>query len=104
MSSNTLRLPANLIIFAIVLPIAAILGFLLASPENLSSFVWIGLVAGAISLPLLLRWHHPLLILSWNASVNVFFLPGQPQLWMILAAVSLFLSVLQRLMTKQKTF
>jgi len=35
-----------------------------------------------------------MLLLSWNASVLVFFLPGRPQAWMFLSFVSLALSVL----------
>lgn len=97
-------MPRTLIVFGIIVPLAAILGYVLASPQDFSSWLWIGLVVCAISLPFVMRWHHPLLILSWNASINVFFLPGQPQLWMLFAAASLFLSASERLMTKQKTF
>ena len=49
-----------------------------------------------------MRWHHPLLILSWHAAINPYFLPGRPYLWMIMAACSLFFSVLNRIVEPEK--
>jgi len=42
-----------------------------------------------------------LLILSWNASLIVPFLPGQPDWGMCLSFISLSFVVLQRIMTKK---
>jgi hypothetical protein len=98
---NTLTIPRNLIVFAVILPLAALLGYMLAKPEELNTFLVVGLLVGALSFPVLLRWHHPLLIFTWNASLNVFLLPGQPAVWMVLAVGSLFFLVLNRAMGKQ---
>src|SRR5207253_8976013 len=81
-----------------------LVGYLLATPTDLMSFVGVGLVLLALCIPLLLRWHSPALILAWNANMIVFFLPGQPALWMLLAGMSLFFAVLASVMDKQIRF
>ncbi len=92
---NTFAL-GRLIVFAVLIPLAVVLGYLLASPESFMTVAVVGLVLSVLCLPVVLRWHHALLIVSWNAFINVFFLPGQPQLWLLLAAISLGVSILKR--------
>jgi hypothetical protein len=100
--TNTLLLPRKLIILAIILPIAALVGYLLASPDS-GSFAIVGVLAAILCIPVFMRWHHALLIFSWNASILVFFLPGQPQLWMLLSGLSLMFSVLSNLLLKKES-
>src|SRR5216110_1297339 len=94
MTTNTVALPKSLIIFGICVPAALLVGYLLATPTDLISFGGIGAILLLLSLPLVLRWHYLALVFSWSANMTIFFLPGQPSLWMLLAAVSLFLTVL----------
>lgn len=74
--------------------LALVLGYVLATPFDMRSLVIVGGALAVLSVPVLLRWHYWLLLLSWNASMLVFFLPGRPQVWMFLSFVSLGLSVL----------
>src|SRR5436189_4704720 len=99
--SNAFALPRRLILFGTIIPLAAILGYLLATPTDFGSVVLVGLMVCVLLLPLVLRWHHLLLIVGWNATINLFFLPGQPESWMLLAIVSLFFSSLDRLLSKR---
>jgi hypothetical protein len=48
------------------------------------------------------RWHHSLVVIGWNASLIVFFLPGQPSLATVLACLSLGVSLLDRTMGKMQ--
>ncbi len=89
-------------IYALVLPLAVLVGYLLADPAGLGSIAFIVLLLIVLCVPLLMRWHHPLLILSWHAAINPFFLPGRPYLWMIMAVCSLFFSVLNRIVEPEK--
>jgi len=100
--TNSFALPRKLIIFALILPIAALVGYQLASPD-FGSFALIGLLAIVLCIPAILRWHHALLFLSWNAAIQVFFLPGQPLLWMLMVAISLTVSVLGSLLHKRES-
>src|SRR5437588_3583261 len=104
MTNYPVALPKSLIIFAICIPIALLVGYLLATPTEFLSFGVVGLVLLVLCIPLLLRWHHPGLIVGWNANISVFFLPGQPTLWMVLAAMSLLLTVLACVMNKELQF
>ena len=98
--TSSLPIPRRFIVLGIVIPLAVLLGYLLAGPMTLNSLTIYSVVAGVLLLPLVLRWHHPLLIATLNAAIIVFFLPGQPQLWMLLALVSLCISVLNRILNK----
>jgi hypothetical protein len=100
--TNSSALPRKLIIFAFILPLAALVGFQLANPD-FGSFLVFSLLAAVLCVPLLLRWHHPLLIFSWNAWMQVFFLPGQPEMWMLLSGVSLMITVASRLLLKHES-
>ena len=62
------------------------------------------LVLSILSIPLLMRWHHPLLVFSCNAVIVPYFLPGQPSLWMVMAVGSLFFSVLNRSVGQELRF
>src|SRR5208282_2806148 len=63
-----------------------------------------GIVVLLLVSPLLLRWHHPLLILSWNMGVTLFFLKGSPSLWLVMVALSLGISLLERALSSQMHF
>jgi hypothetical protein len=89
-------------IYALVLPLAVLVGYLLADPAGLGSIAFIVVLLLLLVVPILMRWHHPLLILSWNAAINPYFLPGRPYLWMIMAGCSLFFSVLNRIVEPEK--
>lgn len=87
-------LPKSLFIFVFCVPLAIVLGIMLATPLDRSTML---LVAGGFFLlltPFMFTGHHTFLILSWNAYVNAFFLPGKPYIWMLSAVISLFFLVL----------
>jgi hypothetical protein len=94
----------SLLIYGLVLPLALLVGYLLATPGDLSSAGTIGLFLLVLCAPLFLKWHHPLLVLSWNMGTSLFFLPGSPALWMIMAFVSLMICVAQRALDKEMRF
>jgi hypothetical protein len=97
-------LPPWLLIYGLCIPLALALGYLLATPLAFTSYAVVGLILVGLAFPILLRWHHALLIFSWNAYLIVYFLPGQPNLGITLAVVSLLLSLLHRTVRSTKTF
>src|SRR5258708_27966748 len=86
--SNAFSLFRSLIIYAICLPLAIFLGYLLATPDDFVSFALVTLVLVSLALPLFLRWHHPLLVLTWNMAATAFFLPGSPSVWLVVSGLS----------------
>src|ERR1700684_649583 len=94
----------SLIIYGICLPLAIFVGYLLANPLDITTFVWVGLFLGLLMLPLLLRWHYPLLILFWSSSAGLFLLPGRPTFTLALIAASFSISMLSYIMTRNLRF
>lgn len=94
----------SLIIFGVCIVLAIWLGFLLAGPLTYSSLAIYGLLAFILVFPLLLRWHYPLLLLSWYMYASVFFLPGSPSVVLPMIALSLGISVMQRMISSESRF
>lgn len=93
--SNASALFRSLIIYALCLPLAVILGYLLANPLDLTTFTVVTVILLTLATPALLRWHHVWLIATWNMAAVIFFLPGRPAIWTGMAAVSFGIGVLQ---------
>ena len=94
-------LPRGLLVYGLCLPLAVLLGYLLATPSAFRSFTIVALVLCVLAIPLLLRWHFVILFASWNAAILFPFLPGQPYIWTVAALGSLILTLLQRIMDKR---
>jgi len=103
-SNNTPAILRSLVIFGLCIPLAAWIGYLLAAPADRSTFGIGAILALVLLTPLLLQWHHFLLIAGWNLALTIFFLPGSPPVWMLLTALSLGLSVLRRTLNNQAHF
>jgi O-antigen ligase len=97
-------LPRYLSIYAVVLPLALFLGYLLATPYQFSTLTIVGLVVAVLLIPMFLRSHHPLLIFAWNANITLIFLPGKPALWMVFAGISLAITLLNCVLDKRLQF
>jgi hypothetical protein len=97
-------MPRALLIYVLVLPLAILVGYMMATPTDTSSFGFVLLAFSTISIPLMLKRHHFLLVLAWNASVIVFFLPGQPELGMVLAFLSLGIALVTRTLSRERAF
>ena len=104
MNKNSPAILRSLVIFGLCIPLAAWIGYLLAAPADRSTFGIGGILALVMLTPLLLRRHHFLMIAGWNLGLTIFFLPGSPPVWLLLTALSLGLSVLQRTLNNQTHF
>jgi len=103
-ATNAPAIIRSLIMYAVCVPLAVFVGYLLTNPLDYSTLGVFGTLALVLVLPLLLRWHHPLLLLSWNASAVLFFLKGSPSLFMAMVALSLTISMLERILSPDKRF
>ena len=101
---NSSALLRSLVIFSICLPLAIWLGYTIAGPFG---YTFVGVIGGFIFLlllPLILRFHFPMLVLGWNATMIVFFLPGAPPAWIALAVLSLIFSIVERTIDRDFRF
>ncbi len=99
-SNTALR---TLMIYAVVLPLAMYVGYLLPGGGTLDKLL-VSLVMFGLLSPILLKWHHPMLFLVWNMTAIIGFLPGAPQIWLLMAGVSLGISVLHRTLKPDMRF
>lgn len=104
MNNNLPAILRSLIVYAVCVPLAVWVGFLAAQQWDRSTFSVVGVLALVLFAPLLLRWHHFLLIVSWNLGMTIFFLPGSPQIWLFMVALSLGVSVLHRTLNSEAQF
>jgi O-antigen ligase len=91
----------SLAIYAVSIPLALLLGYLLANPLDMQSFGFLGIVFLIISAPLILRFHYPLMLLAWNSGVLLFFLPGSMSLAYAAIVVSFAVSLSHHIMDKR---
>src|ERR1041385_6463827 len=96
-------MPRGLLIFSLCIPLAILLGYMLADPLMGSNMMVIAGAMFALLIPFALTMHHRALIWVAGAIINAFFLPGQPQLWMVIAGMSFVISFLARPLTKMKS-
>ncbi len=102
--NNSANLLKSLIVYAICVPLAIFVGFVLTNPMEVSTFIYGGLFGLLLVFPLLLKWHVPLLLLSWNSAVVIFFLKGTPNLWLVMVTLSLGISLLERALNRGMRF
>jgi len=94
----------SLIIFGVCIVLAFWLGLSLAGQLTYSSLVIYTVLGFILVFPLLLRWHYPLMLLSWNMAAVVLFMPGRPQVCLPMIAISLLMSLLQRMINRESQF
>lgn len=90
----------SLLVYVLCLPLAIVMGYALATPLNLGNLGVFLVVTTILALPMVLRWHHALLLLSWNSTALIFLLPGRPSVWLVMSAVSLTLSLTLRAVSR----
>jgi hypothetical protein len=91
----------SLVIYTVCVPLALLLGYLLSTPYDPTTFIIVGAVLFLLLIPLLLRWHHIWLVASWNMTVVLFFLPGRPLVWLALAWISGLIAFLQYILNRK---
>jgi len=94
----------TLIIYTACVVLAIWLGFMLAGPLTYSSLFVYGTLAFLLFLPVLLRWHFPLLLFCWNFSAVAIFVPGRPSVGLAMIFLSLGISVVQRMISREHQF
>ncbi|MGH7950735.1 MAG: O-antigen ligase family protein [Limisphaerales bacterium] len=92
------------LIVAAACGLAIFLGFQLTTPDEKSSLAWIVGIMLLLTLPLLIRWHHSLAIVCWNFSMIVFFLPGHPNIGLVVLGISLGISIVNRTLRRGEMF
>jgi len=94
----------SLVVYAICIPLAVFLGYLLTDPLQRETFVTMSAVLAILCSPLLIRFHYPMMLLLWNATAVLFFLPGRPAIGAAAIAFSLLISITRRSLDREFRF
>jgi len=93
-----------MLIYAICLPLAIYLGYLITDPLDRTTDFTVGMVFFLMLLPLLLRWYHAWLIVIWNMSMSLMFLPGILPAWMPVAVIAFGVAVGHYVLNRERKF
>ena len=104
MNNNAPAILKTLIIYVICVPLAVWIGCMLTNPWDRKEFIIVGGLAMMLLMPILLRWHHLLLVFCWSMPMMVFFLPGQPMVGMPVIALCFGIAILQRALNQDVRF
>lgn len=91
----------SLALYGICALIAIIVGVLMTNPWTYSSLGIVGIICAILCIPLLLRWHHPLMIIAWSTPIYMFFIKGDPALCLVMITVSLVISITDRALNQR---
>ena len=84
------------LIYGLCLPLAVILGYVLAHPFESRSLGVLVMVCCVLVVPLYMRWYHPVTIFFWNSTFFLGFLPGMLPIWVPCACSAFIMVVLNR--------
>jgi len=101
---NNVAAIRTLIVYAVCIPLAIVLGYLISDPLDQWTDSVLGVVFMLLLLPLLLRWYHAWLIAVWNMAIVITFLPGNFLAWMPVAVVALCIAVGHYALNRDRKF
>jgi O-Antigen ligase len=96
----------TLIIFSLIVPLAVFVGYMLTTTSQwgYSTFAMMGVFVLALAFPIFMRWHYPLMLLSWNMAMVLFFIKGAPNICLLMVVISLGVSILERAVGRTRGF
>lgn len=100
--ANIAVLLRSLILYGVCVVLSIIIGVLMTNPLTYAAFGFVGGLCAILFLPILLRWHHPIMIFCWSTPITVFFLKGDPKLCLVMITLSLAISVTERVLNQKR--
>src|SRR6202051_4367682 len=93
-----------LITYAVCIPMAILVGYLLTDPLNYGTLGLFALIALVLLSPLVIKWHYPLLVFGLSSPIYCFFLKGNPPLAQVVVMLSLGIAIIDRTINSEKRF
>lgn len=92
----------SFIVYAICAILAIIIGVLMTNPMTYSSLGFVAVLCAVMFVPIVLKWHYPLTLLSWNAPIMMFFIKGDPRLFLVMITLSIAISITERALNQPR--
>ena len=104
MINNPAAAMRMLITYAICIPLAVLVGYLLTNPMDYGTLGFLGLVLALIISPLFIKWHYPIMVFALASPIMVFFLKGNPPFGQVMVFLSLGIAVIERTLSGERRF
>ena len=104
MMTNPAAAMRMLLTYAILIPLAILVGYLLTEPASYGTLGVMGLVVALIFSPVFIKWHYPIMVFGIGCPATVFFLVGNPPLWEVVVILSLGIAIVERAMNSDRQF
>ncbi|HTV39358.1 MAG TPA: O-antigen ligase family protein [Candidatus Sulfotelmatobacter sp.] len=92
----------SLVVYAVCAVIAIIIGVLMTNPMTYSTMGFMAVLCVVLVIPILIKWHRPLMIACWCTPIVAFFIKGSPTLPLVMIALSLTASCVERAMGQKR--
>ena len=104
MTSNPAAAVRMLVIYAICIPLAGLVGWMLTNNLDYGTLGFFALVAAMLASPLIIRWHYPIMVFGLGCPIYCFFLKGNPPLMQVVVIMSLGFAIIERTLNSDKKF
>ena len=102
--NNINALVRSIITYAVCIPLAAIIGYMLTKPLDYSAAAFYSMIVIVLIFPIIARFHHPLMFLCYNLPINLFFVKTSPSIGMVMIMISLGISIFDRILSRRSHF
>lgn len=93
-----------LIVYAIIIPVAILLGYLLTNPLDYGTIGFVGVLLALLVSPVFLKWHYPIMLFGLACPAVMFFLPGRPPMWELVVIISFIIAIAERILSSDRQF
>ncbi|HEV2330665.1 MAG TPA: O-antigen ligase family protein [Verrucomicrobiae bacterium] len=94
----------SLVVYAACAVVSIIIGVLMTNPMTYTAFGFMGILCAVLLIPILMKWHRPLMIFSWFTPIMMFFVKGDPNLFLVMIVLSLTATIVERAMGQKRFF
>jgi hypothetical protein len=94
----------SLVVYIACAVVAIVIGVLMSNPLTYSALGFMGFLVAIFLIPILIKWHRPLMLLSWSAPIMMFFIKGDPNLFLVMITLSLTATIVERAMGQKRFF
>jgi hypothetical protein len=93
-----------LITYAICIPLAVVIGYVLTNPLDYGTIGFLGIIALVLISPILIKWYYPLLVFGLACPAIMFFLPGRPLMSQAVVVLAVGIIISEQILKGQKPF
>ena len=93
-----------LVTYAICIPVAMLVGYVLTDPLDYGTLGFLGLVIALIFSPIFIKWHYPIMVFGLGCPMYLFFLVGDPPMAQVVVILSLGIAIVERSLNAERRF